>query len=458
MLIFTDKQKKNRSETLTGIISAKMALVLDTTLADLYRQVGIKGSFIVTMYCVFGHMDLHPEFPRELVYPEDEEPVPYSNDEQEHIKLRKIILGLKPLRRAFGLGNMDVLFFGPNVTVDGMERALKQLPINQRHIPRLVDLDGGKVFEKLQEVTKGQKLLFWRPQDWMNQHDCLVDPKLAFDINSKEYLITSGIHTPRSEVIILNEDTLKDHNSPIYSRQLPYVIKLCRAGCGFGTFIIKDEETRTTVINELSVLYNRGVKDIILSDYIDLVEDLAVHFVVGPNNRHDPIISGVTIQTLTPSGKWTGGHIDYGSQEKLHDYVRSTVQDTVSRLPDSFVGWAGIDIVVDRNGEQWVVDLNARFTGSMPICFMSNHFWRDRDLPLAQFGAFEYSGGVDNVYSRLGSDLVETGRVIVTATAIVGDEQNMADIVWGGKDHEELENTKQLIKESLGASNILDSE
>lgn len=84
---------------------------LDTTLADLYRECDIPGPFIATMYCVFGHMDLHQNFPRELTYPEDEEPVPYANNEKEIARLRKIILGLKPLRRAFGLGNVDVLFF-----------------------------------------------------------------------------------------------------------------------------------------------------------------------------------------------------------------------------------------------------------------------------------------------------------------------------------------------------------
>jgi hypothetical protein len=61
---------------------------LDTTIADLYHNHGIHGPFLATIHVVFAHMDLHPEFPRETVYPEDEEPVAYGANEKEIDKLR----------------------------------------------------------------------------------------------------------------------------------------------------------------------------------------------------------------------------------------------------------------------------------------------------------------------------------------------------------------------------------
>lgn len=90
---------------------------LDTTVADLYGKHGIHGLFTATTHCVFAHMDLHPEFLRETVYPEDEEPVPYGADEQEIANLRKVILGLKPVKRAFALGNLDVILFTPDAAI-----------------------------------------------------------------------------------------------------------------------------------------------------------------------------------------------------------------------------------------------------------------------------------------------------------------------------------------------------
>ncbi|KAJ4396741.1 hypothetical protein N0V93_000963 [Gnomoniopsis smithogilvyi] len=404
------------------------------------------------MYCVFGHMDLHPCFPRELVYPEDEEPVPYADDEKEIARLRKIILGLKPLRRAFGLGRVDVLFFAPNITEAGMERALLQLEPDQRHRPRIVDLDGGNVIESLQETTKDAKLLFWRPQGWMDFHNCLLDPREMFDINSKMFLLTSGIRTPKSEVFNLQSISLDESSCIFQTRSLPFVVKLLRAGCGFGTFIVRTEAQRSILLASLTTYKARGTTDVILSQYIYAVHDLSVHFIVGaPGNAHDrnnPLIMGVTVQTLTPDGKWVGGHIDYSRQDELRQLVRETVRDTTRRLPVTFMGWAGVDIVANKEGDQYVVDLNARFTGSMPICFMSGHFWRRRALPLAQFASVEYTGTVDDIYDRLGP-LSETGRVLITATAAIEDDLNMADVIWGGKDAKHLSEVEQWIKKKL---------
>ncbi|KAI1874149.1 uncharacterized protein JN550_002728 [Neoarthrinium moseri] len=428
------------------------AIQLDTTLADLYRDHGIQGPFIVSMYCVFAHMDLHPAFPREVVYPEDEEPVPFSDDEQEQDRLRRIILGLKPLRRAFGLGNMDVIFFSPNATPDGLDRALSQLPPSQRHNPRFLDLNQDDIREELLQISQGQKLLFWRPQAWMESHDCLVEPGVGYDINSKKFLTTAGIHTPRSVVVDLQEMDISSPTNIIRSRPLPFVVKLCRAGCGFGTYIVTSQERRRRTLEAMGKYKERGVTDILVSDYIDLVQDLSVHFLIGAadseRNHDNPLILGVTVQTLTNDGKWVGGHIDYSAQQELKSLVWERVRDTTSRMPRTFVGWAGIDIVVGKDGQQWVVDLNARFTGSMPICFMSHHFWNDRSLPLAQFGAFGYKGGVDEIYSRL-KPLLDPGQVVVTATAAIYEGDNMADIVWGGKDAEDLNRIEMWIKTRL---------
>lgn len=449
----TAKSVTSSSMTVTQKTST---VQLDTTLAELYRRYGIDGRFIVTMYCVFGRLDLHPNFPRELVWPEDEEPVPFSDDAAEQARLRRIILGLKPLRRAWGLGPMEVLCLGPNVAPAGLQRALNQLPPHQRHVPRFIDLDAGDVAGQLRAVTQDRTLLFWRPQGWMRDHACLVDPQEAYDINSKAFLLQAGIKTPPSALVNLQTTALGGDDASVFAtRPTPFVVKLCRAGCGFGTYLVTSEAKREKTLAALAVYKQRGVTDVLVSDYVELVEDLAVHFLVGApgseRDRHDPLILGVTVQTLTGDGKWTGGHIDYSAQARLQAHVRATLRDTTARLPAGFVGWAGVDIVVDARGEQYVVDLNARFTGSMPICLMSGHFWRERGLPLAQFAAFAYPGRADDVFDRL-QPLVALGQVVVTATARIDDAAgSMADVVWGGRDPKDLARVEAWIRKRLAA-------
>ncbi|KAI9683616.1 MAG: hypothetical protein M1829_004920 [Trizodia sp. TS-e1964] len=419
---------------------------LDTTLAALYRANGIQDPLIATMHCVFGHLDLHPHWPRETHYPEDEEPVPYSSDAREIAQLKRTILGHKPPRRAWCLGDMQVLFLSPCATAENMSRAQRQLPAHQRPLPVFVDLCEGGVQQKLLELTRGRKLVFWRPQGWMRQHDLLVDTDEAYEINSKKYLITSGIKTPASRMVSLADAAV------LSTRKLPFVVKLCVAAGGFGTHIVNSEKRRSEMLAAMSKFRARGGKEVLLSDYINLQEDLSVHFFIGApdskHNRANPLILGITVQNLTADGVWTGGHIDYTAQTALEEYTLATVKDTTLKLPASYVGWCGVDIVVDEAGAQWVVDLNARTTGSMPICLMSTHFWKERGLALAEFAAFQYGGEVDSIYTRLGP-MVQSGQIVVTATTTIDEDLNAADVVWGGKDAADLAAVGRFVASAL---------
>ncbi|MCJ1266244.1 hypothetical protein MMC22_006127 [Lobaria immixta] len=423
---------------------------LDTTVADLYRDHGIHGRFTATTHCVFGHMDLHPQFPRETVYPEDEEPVPYGANKQEIARLKKTILGLKPVRRAFALGNMDVILFKPDVAAENVERVLSQLPLGQRFQPRYVDLNGGNVREKLQEVTEGRALLYWRPQGWMLEHRCLIETNMSYEMNSKRFLISSGIQTPTSEMVSLVDGI---DCSILSSKRLPFVVKLCLAGSGFGTYIITTEDRRKDMLAAMTKYKQRGGTEVLLSAYIDLKQDLSVHFLVGAlgdeRNRDDPLFLGVTVQDLTENGHCTGGSIDYSAQSELEILLRDTVRETAQRLPLSFVGWAGVDIVIDKDGKQWVVDLNPRFTGSMPLCLLSGHFYHRLQLPCAQFGTFQYRGATGDVHGLL-SQMIDSGQVVLIAATSIDVLLNMADLVWGGRDKEELGRIAGLISKTLG--------
>ena len=117
-------------------------------------------------------------------------------------------------------------------------------------------------------------------------------------------------------------------------------------------------------------------------------QDLSVHFVVGAKgderDRNNPLIVAVSVQNLTTSGHWTGCRIDYSAQSTLKSLVRNTVRETARLLLESFAGWAGLDIIVDEEGKQWVVDLNPRFTGSIPLCLLSDHFFKQRGLKLSR--------------------------------------------------------------------------
>ncbi|KAI9787513.1 MAG: hypothetical protein M1839_000043 [Geoglossum umbratile] len=421
---------------------------LDTTIADLYRNHGIHGPFLTTIQAVFAHMDLHPEFPRETVYPEDEEPVAYDANEKEIDSLRKVFLDLKSVKRAFPLGNMDVIFF--TRSIENTKRILGQLPPEQRPNPCFIDLNQGNVLDKLRQLSKGRRLVYWSPQGWMLDHDCLIDTNLLYKMNSKRYLITSGIRTPKSEMVKLVTDIT--HDSVLVSRDLPFVVKLPLATSGYGTWLVTTEARRHEMLAGIAKFMARGGTEVLVSAYINTKQDLSAAFVVGAKgderDRNNPLLVAVSVQSLTTNGHWTGGRIDYSAQSTLKSLVRDTVRETTRLLPESFVGWAGLDIIVDEEGKQWVVDLNPRFTGSVPLCLLSDHFFKRQGLPHAEFAAFPYEGAVEDVYGLLSQE-ISSGRVVINGAAYVDEQTNMVDLVWGGRDEEDLVKTAESIKLKL---------
>ncbi|KAJ9616566.1 hypothetical protein H2200_000285 [Cladophialophora chaetospira] len=425
---------------------------LDTTVADLYQEHGIKGPFITSAYCSFALMDLHPEFPRETTFPEDEEPVPYSTDEKERSRLRKMILGLKGVRRVFVVGNMDaVILLGPGAEKKNVEQVFNQLIPQQRPRPKYIELDEGGVQQQLAELTQGKKLIYWRSQGWMRDHNCMVPLDISYELNSKLYLVTSGIRTPASEVVNLTHDVLTD--GMLATRKLPFVVKLFLAACGFGTHLVTTEDRRKIMLAAMAEYKKRGGSQVLVSEYVNAKRcDLSAHFVVGApdnkRNRNNPTIVGIATQSLTPDGQWTGSSIDYGAQDELRNLLTEIICDTTKRLPESFVGWCGVDILIDEQDKQWVVDLNARYTGSMAICLLSGHFYRRLGMRFAECGPFKYEGDADDIYEILARD-TGTGKVIVDAVVSIDDGLSMADLIWGGHSMEELAQTAGLIRTQL---------
>jgi hypothetical protein len=421
---------------------------LDTTVADLYRNHGIHGPFLATILPVFAHMDLHPEFPRETVYPEDAEPAPYNENEQEIAKLRKFFLDLKSVKRAFALGNMDVIFFTPSI--ENTKRVLGQLPREQQPNPCFIDLNQGNVPGKLRQLSRGRKLIYWSPQGWMLDHDCLIDTNMSYEMSSKRYLITSGIRTPESEMVNLVTD-----NTVLISRDLPFVVKLPLAASGYGTWLVTTEARRHDMLAAMTKFTARGGTEVLVSAYVNTKQTHCAHFVVGAmgdeRGRDNPLLVAVTAQNLTASGHWTGGRIDYSAQSTLKSLIRDTVRQTTRLLPESFVGWAGLDILIDEEGKQWVVDLNPRFTGSVSLCVLSDHFFTQRGLPHAEYAVFPYEGATENIYKLLSTE-IHSGKVVITAVANVGEPTNMADLVWGGRDEEDLVKTAESIELKLSRS------
>lgn len=106
---------------------------------------------------------------------------------------------------------------------------------------------------------------------------------------------------------------------------------------------------------------------LILSFYIRAVNSYGLTFFVSRATGACRFIS-CSNQDFDKSGFWTGGYID-SLQQPCLEMRSSALMNKVCALPFArgYYGPVGIDVLEDAHGGPWVVDMNVRTPGSLPV-------------------------------------------------------------------------------------------
>jgi len=197
-----------------------------------------------------------------------------------------------------------------------------------------------------------------------------------------------------------------------------------------------------------------GGTEVQVSEYVSSKHPhYAVNFFIGmprsERNRENPTFLCATEQTFNHAGIWEGGIIDFGAQDEIKKMVMDAVLATARSMPEDYVGWVGIDVIIDEKSDRpLVVDLNARITGGLVICLLSSHFMEVRGLRFARMESFNYNGASGDIYELL-QPMIEQGSVVVSAAMKVALEKNQAYLIYGGRSRDELKRIGYLIHERL---------
>ncbi|ROT39016.1 solid-state culture-specific ATP-grasp domain-containing protein [Sodiomyces alkalinus F11] len=404
-------------------------ITLDTTLSDLYRQACPKIAHRQVSQVLCGAnsaLEFSSHFPRNSKYlyqdssfntvGDDAPTTPHASALLQHDLAMKH-LSLVPQRDAFISGNTSVVLFHLNdtPTQGSHDRAqaaatMDVLAADQR--PRLVFCQGPY---HIPAREAGIDLIAYKlVLDGLESgdHDLLVDTDTQWRLNSKEALATSGLPTPRCEVLAVEghaedarlccgrcrcrslADTNSDNNNPwvtsfvipedcqgsrgiwfrkqsnrIYdalsSRPLPFVLKNQQTFGGAGTYLVRTEEERTRLLADLrSGILRRLLScvtaenaylrpaSLLLSDLVaDPIGDYGVTFFVTDGEDGDPIFLAASEQMIENGKAWVGSTIDYTKQDKLRAKFGKLVDRVAKWLrSQGYVGPAGADVLETRPG------------------------------------------------------------------------------------------------------------
>jgi hypothetical protein len=425
---------------------------LDNTLAGLFREHGISDSIILDIYNGYSHIDIHPRILRETVYTQDEDVGLPDNSMEALQRFRTMVLTYKTVKFLLGLGPVDVYLYRPANVPANIERILSPLPKDQRPQVHYIDLNKQDVQEQLRRITHGKKLWYYRPKSYMLQQDTLVSPDFAYEINDKRFLLHPNIPTPDLQMARLQGENLS--TSIFTTRPLPFVVKLRRCSGSQGTWIVTSEDQRQKMLTAMERYRARGVPEVQISEFIHSTQPhYSVNFFIGadgPSNASTIVtFLGATEQIFSQTGRWAGGVIDFRSQKQIKEQLMDTIHAVARAMVGSYVGWVGIDVIIDgRNNRTVVVDLNARLTGGFVLCLLSGHFMRERGLPFAQAQSFHYEGKLADVYNLL-APFVGTGQVVIAAVTETLPNNSTAQLIFGGRNRKELASMKDIIREGL---------
>lgn len=409
------------------------------------------------------------------------------------------LLSLLGQRYTFAAGSMPVVLFDPDVDVDphgfrsssgnhARAEALRTssiLPLHQR--PQVRFIAGP---DDLELDHPGERLATAMPLDALCRLPHVVHPDIHYEILSKACLANSGLPTPRSQVIhlvssktvqsmatrcpgffpdsltafaqneidsfraqvnIASENALKS----ILAHVLPFVLKQTLTVSGGGTYIVHTEAQRQALTSKLQSTFipmllssstdvNSHLQPatLILSKYIRAVNSYGITFFVRRANGACRFIS-CSNQVFDNAGFWTGGLIEYSKQTYLEMRFSATLRMVGTFLfSRGYYGPVGIDVLEDADGGQWVVDMNVRTPGSLPVGVLRGHFSTERGLHVAYM-----LSGIKLPYSRerfleVFSAQFEEGRIVIVAwyeeVPDGNDDVSWANLALGGETRKEL--------------------
>ncbi|KAF4210987.1 hypothetical protein CNMCM8980_008658 [Aspergillus fumigatiaffinis] len=456
-------------------------ITLDYTLHDLYAADSEDGLNTVLIYypLQFGHN--HEGTSAKFTYGYN-----VKEEDEEAASSLTMAANLVPQRYAFSAGRM------PLVILDVI--AQRRLDSESEEDPQAMDsvpahhLDIYQTFAQLRpdqrpivsfakdpesiELGLDARIAVLLPTDCLSHLPHLTCPETHYEILSKRGLAVSGLPTPPSRVI---DTILVNYEDPsrvaieaarmtgsIEQHQIPFMVKLPQSISGMGTFAVTSETDRTrikaTLTTQLGAMLrqlnqtNRHLHpcSMVLQDFVD---GPVVALSLFVTKTGQPIFIACCEQLFDDHSHWIGGRISYRQQEGFRKTFCALMGKVAAFLHrKGYHGPAGVDIVNDQHsGEQLVIDLNVRVTGTFHLGPLMGHFTR-RGL----FEAAMTSGHLfctRDEFEEVFSEEIRQGSLIVSGW--VHDEsrsKSHAAITVGARDSDSLQEYLERVK-AVGLQN-----
>ncbi|MBW4560849.1 MAG: ATP-grasp domain-containing protein [Mojavia pulchra JT2-VF2] len=272
-------------------------------------------------------------------------------------------------------------------------------------------MDCSVYLDELSQGDRFDKIITLFPFDHLRYEKHAVAPDTHYRLLSKVTLAELGAQCPKYDSYNLHAVSLEDIQLP---EQFPYLIKTSHGLSGEGTYIIKSTSDLNYCLKEVRKYLDIKLLDhIIVSDFVNnVVQNYCVQFYV--NKVGDITLIGATSQLVTSEGNYLGGVINY-RQTDMSRFGEMIAAIGEYAHKHGYFGFVGFDVLEDKDGQLYVIDVNFRINGSTPLC-LQRHTLLGMGKEVAKYSSdYRMAGALDSVLMTLKPELESKDFIILSA-------------------------------------------
>ncbi|KAJ5339148.1 hypothetical protein N7452_005876 [Penicillium brevicompactum] len=387
-------------------------VLLDYTLRDLYSLDGGQHSDIVLAYALpSSRIQVASSLPLTGKYV-------YQNPMAQSTSTKSLatrFLRSSPQRCGFIAGEMSLIFF--EIDDDGEKP-------NQKGTPTVSQIDTTEIYGQLAPHQR---------------------PSLRF----KPALALSGLPTPKTIIIETQITPVQVHDPcavdeevrrmllPLYKKGIPFVVKLPQANSSEGTLVLKSEHDRQRAGEVLKDEIRRMIHELHPKNhhlnpcslvFQDFVEEV------------DGLLLAVAISGFLIPDCGLGGCISYLEQPQLKANFTEIGNEVAEYLHDQeYFGPVGVDIIVDSNGNSFIIDMNIRVSGTYHLGCLRSHFVQRGLFEVLLVSSIDLEVGKHEFQQLFENEVVEGSMLFTSWTTNMPERPNNAAICLAAADKFELE-------------------
>ena len=301
-------------------------------------------------------------------------------------------------------------------------------------------IDCSIYLDNLSQSAHFDKVITLFPFDHLQSEKHAIAPDTHYRLLSKVTLAEMGVQCPQYSSYNLHGKSLEDIQLP---EQFPYLIKTSHGLSGEGTYIIKSASELNYCLEELRKYLDIKLLDmIVVSQFIpNAVQNYCVQFYV--NKVGEITLIGTTSQLVTPEGNYLGGLIHYANDmSKFFEMIAAIGQYAHQQ---GYFGIIGFDVLEDRDGQLYVIDVNFRVNGSTPLC-LQRHTLLAQGHQVAKYSSdYRIDGTLESILITLKPELERKDFMILSALEKVKYGKIFTEIygIVTGETSEEMQHVEQ---------------